>query len=265
MAGITIGGCAFEDSIDMATGARDCCMFAIESEDGQAVVERGWFPRGGGMAERAISAELTGMSVIFGVTGKTIYGKRVILIVEVTYGASQGGVFSLQREAERLVWEVRGIQHSEKRVRSAVIGVTGAACAAQFAAKKNAVERVRVRLLGGDIGVTGQAARGHPARVPKWGVACGAFRDPRVGGYAVDRTARLCVERTGVEQHAALHERDDQYNADGQRGGNQARRCETPKTRLIHIHSQVRVAANEMPHRSTVMDYCYHDTWCTWQ
>ena len=118
--------------------------------------------------------------------------------------------------------------------------MTGPARAAQLAAKKNAVERLQVRLLGGDVGVTGHATRRHPTRIPEGRVAGGAFPDLCVGCYAADRRARLRVKQTRVEEHTTLQHRYGRHNYDRQCGDHKAGRGKAPETRLIHMPFPIR-------------------------
>jgi hypothetical protein len=111
VAGVTIGGCTFINSILVTTLASHFRVFAFEFERGEVVVELGGFPALGVMARAAIGAELTGMRVILLVAGGA-FGRRGTEIVQrtsrgVTIRAFQLSMLPLQSERERVVRERR--------------------------------------------------------------------------------------------------------------------------------------------------------------
>ncbi len=72
VAGIAVGGCAFEDVVDVATRTRDVDVFACQFEGGQIVVKGGWRPAGGGVAGTAIGAKAALVGVVPGMAGTTV-------------------------------------------------------------------------------------------------------------------------------------------------------------------------------------------------
>ena len=98
VAGITIGGSAFVNVIDMTVGARRLDVFAGQLEGRQVMVESGRKPASSGMAAIAVCTQQARMRVLIGMTGGAAGGSAFDDLIDVTTGAGRAGVFPGQWE-----------------------------------------------------------------------------------------------------------------------------------------------------------------------
>ena len=124
MAGITIGGRAFEDVIDVALLAFHFGVPALQFEGGKVMVKSGFLPIRWIVAGTAIRAKLSVMGIVSGVTGSAILGcSRKIgqcARIHVTFQAGHLGMFAFQLESEP-----RMAKGFTKSVHSVVTGKAG--------------------------------------------------------------------------------------------------------------------------------------------
>ena len=107
MAGITTGGGALEHSIRVAAGTSRLDVCTGQFEGGRVMVEGGWQPAAGGMASRAILAELAVVVIALCMAGITIGRSALVITVGVATGTSHLGVLACQFERSRIVVEGR--------------------------------------------------------------------------------------------------------------------------------------------------------------
>lgn len=123
VAGITVGGGAFEYVIDMATLTGHLDMFAGQLKGEQVVIHIGRQPAGAGVASGAVCAKLTVVFIVFLVAGIAVGRRTPENMVDMTTLADYVRVFTIQLEEGQVV--VEGGR------RPAVRGMTEAAICAE--------------------------------------------------------------------------------------------------------------------------------------
>jgi hypothetical protein len=103
MAGVAIRWRTLENIVCMTTGTGSTGVFPGQWE--MTVVEIGWQPPAGGMAERAIRPVLPVVFIIFLVAAGAVRWRALVNVIDVTICASRLGMFTRQLEGRYVVVE----------------------------------------------------------------------------------------------------------------------------------------------------------------
>jgi hypothetical protein len=124
-----------------------------------------------------------------------------------------------QRKTHRFVGEILHGDVGQRRIRPLVLGMAGPAGDARIALIDRTMQALGIALFDGDSLVASQAAVVHASLLPGRNMAGLTFAaDHGMRGYAAQGWPFLCVQGTGIEEHAPL----GNGNAGNHQGSDQA-------------------------------------------
>lgn len=117
-----------------------------------------------------------------------------------------------QRVSQLLMWKICAGSDGQRRVGSAMVGMTVSAFQVWILVVDGAMQRCRHAHVHCNVDVTEGAAVRHCEHIPRRGVTGFTVADVRVGCHATDSLTRLGVERTRAIDHAALRKSESGYH-----------------------------------------------------
>jgi hypothetical protein len=155
----------------MAIGAGGAMMIKAVYPAARVGMDKVRIPIAGGMALDTIGTELADMRGWLGVAGSAIPRGIVEDVIRMAAGAGHANMRAGQQEgggvAKIRMRKMGRIDEGQRGICTAVIRVTGPARTAHSARQQRSVQGLRIKLLGGNVGMAFHTQGGHPGRIPE--------------------------------------------------------------------------------------------------